>query len=272
MSRFIDLDPSDKKLTPIDGYLAQPLVSLKKSLELITLHINQLEQSIESAKQNCHFPNEHNLTKDESAALYLYSIECGDESFYRVFNRALRSENRPALVPWFSFLKLFHTALNKLPIVKKSIWRGLREDVSEMYEAGLELTWWSVSSCSSSVNVIKDFLGPNSTLFLVEALNGRSMSGYTKYENEHEIILPPGTRLRVVSNALDHEGGLHVIHSTELNDDELSPPARPLFTWAKKKKALIIVCLTVFVLAVTLACIGGIGLFKRQETTRPSTK
>ena len=41
-----------------------------------------------------------------------------------------------------------------------------------------------------TVNVIKDFLRleKNSTLFLIEAINGVKISGYTEYENENEAI------------------------------------------------------------------------------------
>ena len=48
-------------------------------------------------------------------------MEWGNDSFYRVLNRALRSEDRSSLKPWFVFLKLFATALGKLPNLKKVI-------------------------------------------------------------------------------------------------------------------------------------------------------
>ncbi|CAF5172998.1 unnamed protein product, partial [Rotaria magnacalcarata] len=77
----------------------------------------------------------------------------------------------------------------------------------------------TVNSCSSSVDVIKGFVDINSTLFLIEAVNGRNIKGYTNFDNEDELILMPGTRLQVESNALNHLGGLHVIHLRELIDN-----------------------------------------------------
>ncbi|CAF5100969.1 unnamed protein product, partial [Rotaria sp. Silwood1] len=56
-------------------------------------------------------------------------MEWGDTSLYRVLNRALRSENRQALKVWFSYLKLFDIALDKLPTVKEPVWRGVRLDI-----------------------------------------------------------------------------------------------------------------------------------------------
>ncbi len=60
--------------------------------------------------------------------------------FLKVLNEALRSENRPALKPWFPFLKLFDMALNKLPTVKGNIWREVPGDVSGMFTKDEVLT------------------------------------------------------------------------------------------------------------------------------------
>jgi hypothetical protein len=78
------------------------------------------------------------------------------------------------------------------------------------------LIWWSINSCSLDVHVIEHFLTADSTLFLIEAMNARDISGYTNYLNEHEVILPPGIRLQVVANSMQHIGGLHVVHIREV--------------------------------------------------------
>ncbi|CAF4576671.1 unnamed protein product [Rotaria socialis] len=219
MNRFTDFDLGTKTLSPIYGYYSCKLVSLEQSLIAILPYIDQLSRYIKVAKQHCHFPSEHGLTRDESAAVYLYTMEWGKGSFYRVLNQALRSEDRSKLKPWFPFLKLFEVAIEKLPSVKKAIWRGVQKDLSEKLKKDQILTWWAVNSCSSSVDVIKGFVDINSTLFLIEAVNGRNIKGYTNFDNEDELILMPGTRLQVESNALNHLGGLHVIHLRELSDN-----------------------------------------------------
>ncbi|CAF5010101.1 unnamed protein product, partial [Rotaria sp. Silwood1] len=168
MNRYADIDLEEKRLPPIYGYWSHPLVSLEEALKPIIPTIDQLSRYIQVAKQHCHFPSEHGLTRDESAAVFLYTMEWGDKSFYRVFNQAVRSKDRRGLTPWFAFLKLFDTALSKLPIVKKNVWRGVTGDLSKHFRKGKELIWWSVSSCSPSVDVIKTFLDNNSTLFMIE--------------------------------------------------------------------------------------------------------
>ncbi len=68
------------------------------------------------------------LTQDESGAIYLYTMQFHDEpSLYILLNKSLRAENREQLKPWFPFLKLFVTALHKLPSQNKTVWRGVRD-------------------------------------------------------------------------------------------------------------------------------------------------
>lgn len=218
MSRFLDVEPIPKRLPPVYGYLSVPLVPLLKALEPISTQIEQLDRFGKIAKTECHYPSEHGLTREESAALFLYTMDWGDNSFYLAINRALRAEDRSTLKPWFSYLRLFDTAVQKLPNVRKSIWRGVKTDISRCFKKGDEFTWWSINSCSTSVNVIKDFLASNSTLFLIEAVNGKDISKYTNFLNEQEVILCPGTRLRVVSDPLD-QPPLHIVHLEEITED-----------------------------------------------------
>ena len=221
MNRFGDIDFSTKELPPVYGYHSQKLVSLEKALELIVSQIDELPRYIKLAKRHCHYPSEHGLTHDESASIYIYTMEWDETSLYRVLNKILRSENRQELKIWFPYLKLFDTALNKLPTVKEVIWRGVALDIGKNFSKSQIVTWWSVNSCSSSVDVIKTFLQNNkkSTLFLIEAKNGKKVTGYTEYENEAEVILTIGTQLRVKSNSLEHHGVLNVVHLIEVDDN-----------------------------------------------------
>ncbi|CAF3486039.1 unnamed protein product [Rotaria sp. Silwood1] len=218
MHRFTDIESTPKRLTPVYGYLTHQLVPLQKALEPISSQIDQLDRFSKIAKNECHFPSEHGLTRDESAAVFLYTMEWGESSLYQVINRTLRAEDRSTLKPWFGYLKLFDAAVQKLPTVQKNIWRGAARNIAQNYKAGDEFTWWTISSCSTTVNIIKDFLGSNSTLFLIEAVNGKDISKYTNYPSENEVILCPGTRLRVVSDPLD-QPPMHVVHLQEVTDE-----------------------------------------------------
>ncbi|CAF4180006.1 unnamed protein product, partial [Adineta steineri] len=226
MLRFTNVDHKPTRLSPIYGYHTYPLLPLRQALEPILLSINQLDNFIRIAKTECYFPSEHGLTREESAAIYIYTMDWGEQSLYRVLNGLLRIKDRTVLVPWHGYLKLFDTALKKLPSHHINLWRGVNVDISKNFKKGEELTWWNITSSSSLVNVVKQFLGPSSTLFLIEAKNGKLISAYSNFPEENEVILGLGTRVRVVSDPLD-SASLNVVHLMELldeNDDELSSP------------------------------------------------
>ena len=233
MNRFGDLDWSFKKLPPIFGFHSQDLVSLEQALQPLESQIKELRRYIEIAKDYCHYPNEQNLSKDQSASIYIYTMEWGETSLYRVLNQALRSENRQALKIWFPYLKLFDTALDLLPNVKESVWRGVPLDIGQNFTKNQMFTWWPISSCSLSISVIEQFLANElkSTLFLIQTVNGKNIAGYTQYEKEDEVILRFGTQFRVKDNPLKRADGSHIVHLIENDknnkDSSLTPSAQP---------------------------------------------
>lgn len=240
MLRFTNVDHQPTKVPPVYGYRTHPLLPLQQALAPLLSRIDQLGEFIKIAKSECRYPSEHNLTRDESASIYLYTMDWGEKSLYRVLNQALRVEDRSTLVPWYGYLKLFDTALRKLPNVHKSVWRGVNKNISQNYQDGVQLTWWHINSCSTAVKVIKAFLGPVSTLFMIEAKNGKDISAYSHFPNEKEVVLNLGTRLRVISDPLNHES-MNVVHMVELTDDddeELSPSINVMNnTWPKSQTA-----------------------------------
>ncbi|CAF2708395.1 unnamed protein product [Rotaria sp. Silwood2] len=227
MNRFCDIEVSFKKLSSIYGYHAEKLVSIEKALKPIEPHIDELPRFINIAKRRCHFPSEHGLTYDQSAAVYIYTMELGDTTLYRVLNKALRSENRQALKIWFPYLKLFDTALDKLPTVKEMVWRGVPLDIGKHFTKNKIVTWWSINSCSSSVKIIESFIdnSKNATLFLIEAVKGKRISGYTEYKNEDEVILRMGSQFRVKSDVFKQSNGSVLVHLVELDENNDQPLA-----------------------------------------------
>jgi hypothetical protein len=91
-------------------------------------------------------------------------------------NEALQKNDERTLMPWYGYLKLFLTALNKLFPYRRIVWRDVPEDLSAKYKKNDEHVWWAFSSCTSSVNILEspDFLGTTGalTLFSIEVYNG----------------------------------------------------------------------------------------------------
>jgi hypothetical protein len=222
MNRFGDIDLALKNLSPVCGYHDLKLVSLEEALQPIELQINDLPRYIKTAKKYCHRPSEHGLTHDESASIYIYTMEWDETSLYRLLNQALRNPDRKKVQVWFSYLKLFDSAMDKIPTVKEVVWRGIALDIGKSFVKNQRLTWWTVNSCSSSVGVIKHFFGNtnNYTLFMIEAVNGKNVSNYTAYEDENEIILPIGAQFRVKSDPLEQSNQSYLVHLIEIDDNK----------------------------------------------------
>jgi hypothetical protein len=228
MHRFTDIEPISKRPPPVLDYLTYQLQSLQEALKPILPCIDQLDHFIKTAENECHFPSEHGLSRDESAAIFLYTMERGEQSFYQIINRALWSEDRNALKPWFAYLKLFTTAIQKLPPVQMTVWCGVKEDIAQNFKKADEFVWWSIRSCSTSSDVVRKLLGPNSTLFQIETLNGKDVSIYSSDPNETEVIVSLGTHFRVMSDA-SNQSPLRLVHLQETvqgNEAQLSSSAQ----------------------------------------------
>lgn len=73
--------------------------------------------------------NPHKLTKDEIAAIYLYTMPWPNAtaSLYYNLNKALRTADRSAAKPYFPYLRLLLSALKKLPPVVGTVHRGTHQ-------------------------------------------------------------------------------------------------------------------------------------------------
>lgn len=117
VDRFLDAGKEPKEpLLPIEGYEQKPLVTLEEAVVPIEKTLFNLDSKVKTAIRGSQRPLD-GLSPDESAAIYLYTVEWPDPhpSFYTLLNQHLRSKKRKTLTPWFLYLKLFLTALYKLP-------------------------------------------------------------------------------------------------------------------------------------------------------------
>ena len=78
------------------------------------------------------------LSHEEAAAIYIYTAQC---DVYRSLNAALRSQQLKRIEPWFSYLKLFQTAIEKLRSLNQVFCRGEPVDSSSSLTIGSPVTW-----------------------------------------------------------------------------------------------------------------------------------
>ena len=198
--------------SPIFGYENSPVLTLEEAVEKIIPLVSRVMDYVTTAKKKYNRRSPL-LTRDESAAVYLYSMTT---SFFSSLNETLRAANRDALKPWFAFLKLFMTALEKLPSIRKTVWRGVYGDVGSVFDNNNMDIWWSVNSCTMDLKIVQGFLCEKGTLFAIEALNAKDISEFSAISEEQEIILMPGTRVRARCESLNFIDRLFVVHLEEV--------------------------------------------------------
>jgi hypothetical protein len=223
LSRINDvLNEHTRMMLPIEGYQNMRLLSLEEAVEpLVPLFGRKdLLSKVWVVKERCKTPAD-GLSQDESASIMLYTLDWfpAENSLYLVLNKTLRLEERNQLKPWFSYLRLFLSALSQLPPINDTIYRGINQDLSVNYSLGSNSIWWGVTSCTDTINVLEsaNLCGTSGvrTIFSIKCLDGRSIKNHSYYHVENEVILMPGRYLRVHSNYKANDG-LHIIQLVEM--------------------------------------------------------
>ena len=181
------------------------------------------------------------LTRDLYASVTLYSCEFSSKEFslYSVLNARLRNADREGLKPFIPYIWLIMHALDLCPPYEgRLVYRGManvRINLDE-YRTGRKLTWFQFSSCASSIEVQKGFLGAvgDRCLFTIELTTWRArlISELSLFPQESEVLLPPNTRLEVVAT-LDGGGGLTIIQLRELE------PSDPILRFGGRASATV---------------------------------
>ncbi|CAF3534719.1 unnamed protein product [Rotaria sp. Silwood1] len=219
-------------LEPIVEYAEEPLLPLAEACAPLINIVDDILTYVQLALDETPEEPADGLTVDESASIRLYTIEWpgSHRSLYSKLNRTLKAVDREELRPYFKYLKLLLTALVKLPCVPSmTIWRGVTKDYSASFPPGELVTWWTFSSCTTTMTVLENnmYLGTTGsrTLFSIEAINGRAIRDHSHFATEDEILLLPGTHMEVQSQMIPATD-LHIIHLRQIIPNEvlLKPP------------------------------------------------
>ena len=216
----------EEYLEPVIGYAKEPLLSLADACAPLANILHDLSFYVKMAVDETPVEPPDGLTIDESASIRLYTIEwdAPHRSLYSMLNHTLKRGPRDKLQPYFKYLKLFLTALVKLPCIpSKIVWRGVTKNVSAEFPRGTLVTWWAFSSCTTELTVLENnrYLGNEGdrTLFSVEAINGRTVCAHSHFVTEDEIILLPGTYMEVQS-LFSPAPDLHIVHLKQIKPIE----------------------------------------------------
>jgi hypothetical protein len=241
---------SCKMLAPIVGYEDMPLVPLEIAVEPLASLLPAVQSHAVAAKQRCENPPPDGLTIDESASIMLYTMGWRplDKCLYVALNATLRSEDRDKLEPWLLYLKLFLTALSRLPSQKRTVFRGIKLDLRQNYSKDRTIIWWGFSSCTTTLDVLRKeiFLGKTGTrtMFTIECESGKDIRNHSYIQSENEILILAAAQFKVIA-CLDHGHGLQMIQLKEEQSTHpfmhpvVSPSTTNIPTFGTKKKTSI---------------------------------
>ncbi|CAF3973106.1 unnamed protein product [Rotaria sp. Silwood2] len=213
LSRMLHLIEEDKNI---------PFVSLEEAINPLVPFVPELEQMILIVKKN-HNIAKDSLTTDESSSILLYTIKWKpiNKSFRVILNTTLETRNQTLLKPWFRYLKLIMTALNKLPSnsTRLTVYHAVKLNLIAQYPVGRIFVWWGFTLCTTSLDILNNehILGQNGarTLFIIDSQSGKSICKHSFYSKEQEVLIPAACRFHV-TGCFDAGNGLHIIHLKEM--------------------------------------------------------
>ena len=118
------------------------------------------------------------------------------------------------------YIKLLFVALDQLPSIQNQrLFRGVKEDLNDIYKQEPHVVWWGFSSCSVSESVLEseDFCGKTGkrTKFVIECYSGKSIRDYSYISKEDEVLVLPATEFEVMK-IVQQERNFHVIYLKEV--------------------------------------------------------
>ncbi len=113
--------------------------------------------------------------------------------------------------------------------MSRTVYRGIKLDLSEEYIDGTTIIRWGFSSCTRALNVLQleQFLGKRGTrtMFVIEYDAGKDISEHSFFPEEKEVLLLPATQFKATT-CLD-QNDLHIINLEETQPFE--PLLRQVF-------------------------------------------
>jgi NAD:arginine ADP-ribosyltransferase len=205
----------DSDLAPITGLLDAPAQPFERAVDALVVVLPNVGPAVDEARAFGLANRGPLLDADEVAAVHLYTAQT---SLYRSLNAALRDPTRRQVPLFAPYLRLLLAALGKLAALPTTLYRGVPTDLRGRYPLGREIVWWGVSSCTANPDVARRFLGGRGkrTLFEITPRRAVPIRAYSRYQDQDEVVLPPGTVLRV-DRVVNEPCGLSRIELTEVD-------------------------------------------------------
>ena len=152
------------------------------------------------------------LTDNEITALWLY----GQFNIAQALNTAIAATTDADIAssPFAPFLSLLDSAVAKLPKTRQLLsCFSTAPGAGAEYTVGAEFYWWGMTSMSRSASAVDD--SQLSVVFVCEVTSSADISSFSRYGNDEEWVVAPGSQFRVVSKT-ETGDGLACVHIQQL--------------------------------------------------------
>jgi hypothetical protein len=164
---------------------------------------------------------QHGVTLVEAQSIAVYTMDARDyghtreDSVFYVFNLIMRTGDSEQVQRWSAFTKLLCDALDKLPSVACTVFRGLDQpltQISHLYVKGSTVFFNSVTSTTTDkASTLQSFGkgagGRPGTLLRIAATDVKNIAAFSAFPNENELLASLNSSYRVTS----------VLESTEVS-------------------------------------------------------
>jgi hypothetical protein len=181
----------------------QPNAHLSKALAAMVNFAAQFVSSSASVQQ---LMQQHQLTDMQAQTVCLYTLDARqhgglrEHSVFYLYNAALRSGEADAVALWGEYSFVFCSALEQLPSVAATVFRGLDlplTQLSHMYSKGS--TVWLNSVTSTTTDKDQTLLqfgagasGRPGTLLQIIAVDAKDIKAFSPFP-ESELLIPPNS-------------------------------------------------------------------------------
>lgn len=197
-------------------------ISLKEAVQHLIEKDDSLARLIEPARVR------QANGSEQSAAVTLYSMEWGERPLCMLLHEAFKSGRQDKIDPWLPYLQLFRAGVENLSRHKGKCWCGTDANSEKHFRKGQTITWHGITSCSKSRDfILNQCVGKSGTLIQINVIHGVDTVSVTTEPVAEEVILMPGTMLRVKDlRCASTNKNVVVVELEELserNNDERAP-------------------------------------------------
>lgn len=234
-------------VSPLELLPTVRLVGFRAAVKAAIVHLScnldaEIEKAIAFAQRMVRQGRNQGASVDQVASVHMYTQV---SPFYKGLNGALGGwgqGGRGAAVHYLPYCKLALGGLRLLPKVVMVVYRGVQTVPLDILLGGKRvndiLTWYAFTSTTGTPDVLQDeeFFGRGTnerTVFKINIKTGVRVKGFSDFgcdldyyaqaedstkQNEDEVLLFPGTRLRIVA-ITKYDSGVTEVELTEVVDE-----------------------------------------------------